>query len=184
MKWAWTVLSGAEVQQAELYLVRELRQSSYNTSNTNTLSDCGELKHNLHRNQEMFSSNISVFIWVLPVGKVNFQTKAYFHPSRGALQTNKTKTVSMDPKQPVFFHVRCVHTYTLDGVGAGGPAQHRDSGVLLVGIHLQTYLVGWHTEGVDHLTDATWKWIPERQSMCGRSSSRTKQTNSLVGLCH
>lgn len=36
MRWAWTVLGGAEVQQAELNLVRELRQSSYNTSNTGT----------------------------------------------------------------------------------------------------------------------------------------------------
>lgn len=47
-----------------------------------------------------------------------------------------------------------VYTYALDGVGAGGPAQHRDSGVLLVGVHLQSHLIGGQAESGNHLTDA------------------------------
>lgn len=50
--------------------------------------------------------------------------------------------------------VRGVYTYALDGVGAGGPAQHRDSGVLLVGVHLQSHLIGGQAEGGNHLPDA------------------------------
>ena len=57
----------------------------------------------------------------------------------------------------------CV-TYTLDGVGAGGPNQHGDSVVLLVGVHLQSHLIGGHAEGGDHLTDAAGERVPEGDS--------------------
>lgn len=52
-------------------------------------------------------------------------------------------------------------TYALDGVGAGGPAQYWDSLVLLVGVHLQSHLVGSHAEGGDHLADTAGKQLPE-----------------------
>lgn len=53
------------------------------------------------------------------------------------------------------------HTYALDGIGAGGPDEHRDSGVLLVGVELEANLVGGHAEGGDHLTDAAGERVPE-----------------------
>lgn len=55
----------------------------------------------------------------------------------------------------------CAHTYALDGVGAGGPDEHRDSGVLLIGVELEADLVGGHAEGGDHLTDAAGERVPE-----------------------
>ena len=55
-------------------------------------------------------------------------------------------------------------TYSLDGVGAGGPAQHWDSLVLLVGVHLQSHLVGRHAEGGDHLADAAGERVSEEDS--------------------
>lgn len=103
---------------------------------------------------------------MLPVGKVNFQTAASPHPSGGALQTNTlsarplTSQVRLCLRAPV----RCVHTYTLDGVGTGGPDQHRDSVVLFVGVHLQPHLVGRHAEGGDHLADAAGERVPEGDS--------------------
>lgn len=55
---------------------------------------------------------------------------------------------------------RCVFTDALDGVCAGGPAQHRDPGVLLVGVCLQSDLVDRHAEGGDHLADAAGERAP------------------------
>lgn len=57
-----------------------------------------------------------------------------------------------------------VCTYSLDGVGTAGPAQHRDSVVLLIGVQLQSHLIGGHAKGGDHLTDAAGERLPERQS--------------------
>lgn len=53
------------------------------------------------------------------------------------------------------------HTYALDGVGTGGPDEHRDSGVLLVGVELEADLVRGHAEGGDHLTDTVGERVPE-----------------------
>lgn len=53
----------------------------------------------------------------------------------------------------------CVCTYTLNGVGTGGPAQHRNSTVLLVRVRLQSHLVSGHAEGGDHLADAAGKRV-------------------------
>lgn len=55
-------------------------------------------------------------------------------------------------------------TYTLDSVGTGGPAQHLDSVVLLIGVQLQSHLVCRHAEGSDHRTDAAGERVPEGHS--------------------
>lgn len=59
----------------------------------------------------------------------------------------------------------CVYVCTdgLDCVGAGGPHQNGDSGVLLVGQQLEADLVGGGAEGHHHLPDATGEGVPEGQ---------------------
>lgn len=54
-----------------------------------------------------------------------------------------------------------MYTYALDGVGTGGPDQHWDSGVLLIGVDLQAHLVGGHAERGDHFIDAAGERVPE-----------------------
>lgn len=58
----------------------------------------------------------------------------------------------------------CVYTYALNSVSTGGPDQHWDSWVLLIGVHLQPHLVGGHAESSDHLTDAAGERVPEGDS--------------------
>lgn len=55
----------------------------------------------------------------------------------------------------------CGYTYTLDGVGTGGPDQHWDSLVLFIGVDIQSYFVSGQAEGCDHLIDAAWEQVPE-----------------------
>lgn len=54
-----------------------------------------------------------------------------------------------------------MRTYTLDGVGTGGPDQHRDPLVLLVGVDIQSHFVSGQVEGGDHLSDAAGEQVPE-----------------------
>lgn len=68
----------------------------------------------------------------------------------------------------------CVCTYTLDGVGTGGPDQHRDSLVLLVGVDIQSHFVSGQAEGCDHLIDAAGEQVPEGDRDTSRHHQRTK----------
>lgn len=55
----------------------------------------------------------------------------------------------------------CVCTYTLDGVGTGGPDEHWDPLVLLIGVDIQSHFVSGQAEGCDHLSDAAGEQVPE-----------------------
>lgn len=59
-------------------------------------------------------------------------------------------------------------TYTLDGVGTGGPDEHWDPLVLLIGVDIQSHFVSGQAEGRDHLGDAAGEQVPEGN----RESSR------------
>lgn len=65
---------------------------------------------------------------------------------------------------PILWMCVCVYTYALNSVSTGGPDQHWDSWVLLIGVHLQPHLVGGHAESSDHLTDAAGERVPEGDS--------------------
>lgn len=57
----------------------------------------------------------------------------------------------------------CVCTDGLDGVGAGGPHQDGDSGVLLIRQQLEADLIGRGAEGHYHLPDAAGEGVPAGQ---------------------